>query len=187
MAEPLARAAFDTTAEERTDVAVRVAELLPSVRRQRHLTVAITLGVAAVVVFALMRWTSPDSAWPVQAGCAAAATAVVGLFTPRSFRRAHRKLIHRTMVDAYGGDGPMPFAVELHPDGLVADCRDHRISLPWRAVHTVRQDGDDIEIRSRTVLVIVRARAFATPAARATFFDLCQSLASGGTRSVTST
>lgn len=187
MAEPLARVTFDTTAEERTDVAVRVAEQLPSLRRQRHLTVAITLGVAAVVVFALMRWTSPDSAWPVQAGCAAAATAVAGLFTPGSFRRAHRKVIHRAMVEAYGGDGPMPFAVELHADGLVADSRDHRISLPWREVHTVRQDGDDIEIRSRAVLVVVRARAFATAAARTTFFALCQSLAGSGAQSAPST
>lgn len=182
MAEPLARVTFDTTAEERTDVAIRVAEQLPSVRRQQRLAVVITLGVAAVVTFGLLRWSWPAGAWPVAAGIAAAATAIVGLSTPRSFRNAHRKAIHRAMSEAHG-DGTLPFAVELQPDRIEADSGDHRISLPWREVHSVRQDGDDIEIRSRTVLIVVRFRAFTGEAERDGFLGLCRRLAGGATGS----
>jgi len=176
MAEPLARANFDSTAAERADVACRVAELLPTVRRQRRLALVLGLAMGAALILATLRWRGPDGDWFVQIGIAALAALVVGMMAPSQLRRSYRRTMHKVMLDAYG-DGPQPFAAELHPDHVVGLSNQHNLTVPWREVRSVRDVGGDLEIVARTSLIVVRARAFASGDERDRFRQLAERLA----------
>ena len=176
MAEPLAHAAFDTTAAERADVACRAAELLPTVRRQRRLAVVLALAIATPLTLALMRWRSPDGDWLIQVGITALVALVVGMLAPAQVRRSYRRAVHKMALDAYG-DGPLPFAVDMHADHVVGHSKQHSLTVPWREVRSVRDIGGDVEIASSSAMMVVRARAFASADERDRFRQLAERLA----------
>lgn len=175
MSGPFARAAFDMTLDERVDVTCRHADLLPSVRRQRFVGLALLALVAGALTFGATRLLSPDGSPTIQAVATLVVIAIFACFGPRLWRRTRERATRRVLAEVTG-DGPVPFVVELYAARIGITSGDSQASVPWHEVTAVRDRSGDVELTGPATLIVVRSRAFASPADAAEFRDVADRL-----------
>ncbi len=117
MGEPLARASFSFSLEDRIDVAVRTADHLPSIRSQRRVAL-IAVGVLSALVMAGALWLLPHSWSPPWIVAASLAFGALGMFIRHlRYPTLYRRAVGRILRDMYG-DGTHPCDVEIGTDQL---------------------------------------------------------------------
>jgi hypothetical protein len=167
MTEPLARAEYDYTLDELADVSWRAAKNSPRFRhRQRRttITLGIGFGVAAASVVAFAH--GPSVAAVLGAGALTAIVIIAWrtLRLPAQYRRA----VKRQALRRHGA-GPLHCAIELHPERVLLQQPGLDLQFAWPEVLAVSVERDDVEIRARSGVLVVRGRAFANAAAREQF------------------
>ncbi|HEX5053449.1 MAG TPA: hypothetical protein VFZ65_16850 [Planctomycetota bacterium] len=171
---PLACAEFSFSLDDLVDVAerfLRRSRVHARLRLQATFAAALLGGVS---MFALLSM-SPTSSRTVNA-LLGAGTALVGFGVLHvRFERLHARRLRRYLHELHG-DGPHPCRVELHRDRVRAAQLGTTTEWPWDQVHGVTATGDDIELQTSAGCTVVRARAFASPEARARFLATAQRL-----------
>ena len=175
MMECFARAAFDMTLDERVDVSCRHADLLPSVRRQRFIGLLLLALVAGALTCGAARLLSPTGSAVLQGAATLVVVAILAGFGPRLWRRTRERAIRRVLAEVTG-DGPVPFVVELYAARIGLTSGETAASVPWHEITAVRDHAGDVELTGPATLIVVRARAFATPAAAAEFRAVAERL-----------
>lgn len=171
MTEPLARALFVYTLDDRVDVSWRAARHSPSVQRLWRRGRLLSTALVAMLAPLLLHTFAPNV--PTIAVIAATVIGCIGMFVVWNERigSRYRRLVRRMLREAHG-EGHHQCDVALHADRLLVRQDEGLLSFPWPEVDSVRDDDGDIELLSPRGAVVVRGRAFANETERAAFLRL---------------
>ena len=166
---------FDFTVDDMVDVTERATGRSALVRSWRWRSTAIACGVTALAVYLL----SPGSeGFRVFAACIAIGLGLT--FFPSSTERARRSRLRRFLRERLGGDGPFRCEVELKPEGVAVSQAGTQALRDWSTIVSIEEGPDAVELVPRGAgSLVVRNRAFASPAERAEFIRLARSYIAG--------
>jgi hypothetical protein len=179
----LARVEFDFSPADLADVNRRSPILQRALRRQL-LLVRIGFGIGAAWGLGLLlpgqallpepRW------WPAIAAAGLLGGWLGGAWTAGRQRTGIERLLREAM---HGADSAR-CVVELRRDAVVVRQLDQMAGMEWAHLEAVEEQGSDVELRG-PMRIVVRARAFATPAARAEFVATARRLHAAARADVT--
>jgi hypothetical protein len=107
--------------------------------------------------------------------------AIAGFFMACAFYYvAYRGLIkgrmRKFLREQMGTDGPVPFEVELTPDGIWTKLHKVQLSFAWEDVSEISDLPDSIEMYvAEGGIVVVRDKAFSSTADRKRFLEIARS------------
>ena len=164
---------FEATIEELADVQIRYANLT-SVGKQMRRQYARGLGIAVGLTFAIATaaefgW-SDASAWVTSGAVGLLIGSLVAGYGRLSYDDRLRRRQTQLLKSAFG---PEPFRcdVELTPEGVVTRQKNTVTTNPWKDLTAVNELPEGVELCFQGGYVMVRARAFGSPAERAYFLD----------------
>ena len=175
MTELLAQVAFETTLNERVDVAVRArSRLYGRLMWGYPAGVALIGSLAVVLLVTFVEQEPAATAW----FAGGITLAILAVLLPLVMALAPR-IGARVAILRLCGGGPYPVTVTLTADEITTDDRNLRMSVSWANVQCVDFERDRIEIFSRATMFWVPSRAFASDTERSAFLELAQRLATG--------
>jgi hypothetical protein len=162
---------FDFTIEDMVDVTERATGRSAVVRSWRWRSTAIACGVTALAVYLL----SPGSeGFRLFAACIAIGLGLT--FFPANMDRARRSRLRRFLRERLGGEGPFRCEVELKPEGVWVSQAGTQSLREWSSIASIEEGPEAVEIVPRSAgSLVVRNRAFSSPAERAEFVRLARS------------
>ena len=175
MTELPARAEFSYTLADLADVSWRAAKHSPTFRRQQTWT-ALVLGLTAGgLVVAALALTRDERSPALLLGAGAATAVVFMLWRTLRLPSLYRRAVTRIARERHG-DGPFACVVELHEHHVALQQPGLELKFAWPEVLAITADGDDLELRARRGVMVVRGRAFANAAAREQFVGTARRL-----------
>ena len=166
---------FDFTIDDMVDVSERATGRSALVRSWRWRSTFVACGLTALMVYLV---TSGSEGLRLFTACIA-----IGLglsIFPSSMERARKSRLRRFLRERLGGDGPFRCEVELKPDGVAVSQAGTQSLRQWSAIAAIEETADAIEIIPRGAgTLVVRNRAFGSPAERAEFVRLARSYIAG--------
>jgi hypothetical protein len=169
------RVRFDFTLDDMVDVTERATARSGLIRSWRSQSTVVMCCIAAALAY----MTVPaDAGWRLFA--AAAAIGITAALYPAGMASARKSRLRQFMQERFGSEGPYTCEVEIGPAGLQVSQAGTRSTREWRTIVSIEDVAAGIEFVSRPGgTLIVRNRAFATPADRAEFLRLARSYATG--------
>ena len=165
------RVQFDYSEDELVEGSMRFMMRSKSVRTwqwQGYFTTALVMGVLG---FAFFPWAG-NGALGIAAALALFGAAMYHMTYREEFEKRVRKLCRERIAEGW----PLSCEVELSPVGVEIRQRGTQTTHEWEEVAEVIETADSVDIFTRSGGgVIVRQRAFASPAARQEFVNLARS------------
>jgi hypothetical protein len=179
---PPAVARFEFTIDDLLDVGERSMSRSQVVGELRR-----NAAIAFAVIVAALVFLAAPGPLALRLVAAAAAALLAWAVYGRLRRQTVRVRLRAFWRERLEGDGPFRCEVELTPEGMVVRQFSTTTNTPWEQIATITETADGVELSGRRRgLVVVRERAFATPADKRRFVDyaraslLEQSSASSG-------
>jgi hypothetical protein len=173
------RVRFDFTLDDMVDVTERATARSGVIRSLRSQSTVVMCCIAAAIAFLTV---PADIGWRLFA--AAAAIGITATLYPASMASTRRSRLRQFMRERFGGEGPYTCEVEISPAGLQVSQAGARSIREWATVVSIEDVTAGIEFVSRPGgTLVVRNRAFASPAQRAEFLRLARSYAPGASPS----
>lgn len=170
------RVRFEATVDDVVDVTRRWNRYSPAARRVRRNDIAMTVGSTSIACFVVSVLVSDVPPW---AGLALAIP--VGLLVLGIYPVIHDRIVAgrtRALVrEGMRGADAVTVEVALTPLGVVLHAAHDTVTVEWARVRRITDVPDGIEIVADAAVVMVRARAFASPEDRARFLARAMSLA----------
>jgi hypothetical protein len=169
------RVRFDFTLDDMVDLTERATARSGLIRSWRSQSTVVMCCIAAALAY----MTVPaETGWRLFA--AAAAIGITAALYPAGMASARKSRLRQFMRERFGGEGPYTCEIEISPDGLQVSQAGTRSTRDWRTIVSIEDVAAGIEFLSRPGgTLIVRNRAFASPADRAEFLRLARSYATG--------
>lgn len=172
---------FVTNVDDLVDAYERYWRRAPVGRTQRRRG---TLGVAAAFTVSLFvtMWVVGETSWPLALPLAGVAIVLGAASWPLSrylYDRSLRRRLRRVLAEDAGERTSWLCEVELRDAGMWSRGRGIEAVYDWRELTWLEDAGDTIECHFRSSFVMVRERAFTTPAERAEFLEAARRLAAG--------
>jgi hypothetical protein len=166
---------FDFTIDDMVDVTERATGRSPLIRSWRWRSTAIACAVSALAVYLL----SPGSeGFRLFAACIAIGLGMT--FFPANLERARRSRLRRFLRERLGSDGPFRCEVELKPEGVAVSQAGTQSLREWSTIVSIEDGPEAVEIVPRSAgSLVVRNRAFSSPAERTEFIRLARSYIAG--------
>jgi hypothetical protein len=166
---------FDATIDELTDVHLRLSHRATAYRRGRARNRWVVGGSCALAIaggaFGRMARPVPLSILLVITIAAVAGGVIIGFLYGRFEAAYVRRHARRSLVELHGGTEPFRCEFEIRRDGLWARSKDVETTFAWPKLVRVAETDGDVEFTFDPGLVVIRARAFPTPADRAAFLN----------------
>ena len=172
--QPLAHVEFDATLDERVDVQVRLAILVPSLRASRR-RARIGVGVGAGIAMLLLPFAF-RLPLPLRLLLATVAGTVGYAAAGPWLAASHRRLVRQALREM-GAETPVRCEVELHRDALRVCQGGIDMRVPWSDLQSVTERRGDVELCFRQAMVVVRRRAFRGEQQLSGFLGLVEQLA----------
>ena len=170
------RARFEATLDDVVDVSRRWNRYSPAARRVRRNDIAMTVGSTSAACFVVSVLVSDV---PALAGLAFAIP--VGLVVLGIYPVIHDRIVaSRTRAlarEAMRGAETITVEVALTPLGVVLHAGNDTVTVEWPRVTRISDVPEGVEIVAEAAVVMVRARAFASPEERAGFLTRAKELA----------
>ena len=172
------RAEFDATLEELADVGVRLNErsrVSRSSRRQAIVLAGLIGGAAAYVVLDVI-FSVPPAARVI---LSAAVGCVVAFFSAQRHDGIVRQRYRKYCAERLGDRTSAHCEIEPRTEGLYVRQDQLDMTFSWEGIETIEDGTEDLVFTFRQGLVVVRGRAFSTPAERTRFVTKARTLSEG--------
>lgn len=155
--------AYETTIDEATDIAIRMARLTGNLSMRSHMWIG--LAMAPVIVVALVFLIQDPLAKWFLGGTTTILYILYWLSNYRSIAlKQFRKQIRKALVKALGTDKPMPCEYEMDDTGLAYRKAGQEIRFEWSHVAAIKENEGDIEITMVPAgIAVIPKRIFETP------------------------
>lgn len=175
---------FDSTFDDFVDGQRRLRRGLPAIRkmRQRETFTTTTLAVVVAVAASLL---GEETSLGRSVTVAVTTLVLMRVAYPRFWDWWVDRRTRAYLRDTLPSMGRIPTEVTLDESGVHAKSPVADMTIPWARVRGITDTSDGIEIVGTGEIVMVRARAFDTPEARAAFLEEARKHAGAGTLSGT--
>lgn len=161
---------YEATLDEIVDTHLRLQRRSKLARRWLWQATLVT-GLAAAVLLYILAPAITGSKLSWAATGFVIGSGVFFLYYPFAVRRRTRRYIQEQV----GNKDPVPFELELTPDGIWTKQQKVQLSFDWADVDEISDLPGLIEMYvPQGGIVVVRDRAFATPAERQRFLELAR-------------
>jgi hypothetical protein len=177
---------FDATFDELIDIQLRTlsaSQVVSSWRRVNRIAMA---AVTALVAFLLIQLFPRLFQLSLRAtatagllGAGAAALISYAIY-PFDHKRILRRRLGKLLIEQFGNIQSIRCEIELRRDNLFVRQAGLEIAHSWTTIRGIRDTPDGVEFKLPAGLLMVRSRAFATPAEREQFLSQARGLASEG-------
>jgi hypothetical protein len=177
---------FDATFDELIDIQLRTlsaSQVVSSWRRVNRIAMA---AVTALVAFLLIQLfprlfqLSPRATATAGLLGAGAAALISYAMYPLDHKRILRRRLGKLLIEQFGNIQSIRCEIELRRDNLFVRQAGLEIAHSWTTIRGIRDTPDGVEFKFPAGLLMVRSRAFATPAEREQFLSQARGLASEG-------
>ena len=175
----LSNVQFDATFDELIDIQLRVLSGSLAVSSWRRVSRIATAAVTALIMFLLIQLFPRATSTAGLLGAGAAGLISYAMY-PIDHKRMLRRRLGKLLNEQFGNIQSIRCEIELRRERLVVRQTGVEIAHSWSSIRGIRDTPDGVEFKLPAGLLMVRSRAFATPAEREQFLSQARALAHAG-------
>lgn len=172
------RVEFEATVRDALEVELRALHRSPLAKRWHRRDAIVTSVLSGLGIFIFLGLTRPPAPMDFRIVFLAAWMVGIPLALMRVYRSEGKVRMERYLREQLG-DGPIPVAIELRPQGLWIRQANMEVLLDWKEATAVEDTSAGVEIVFRVGPVVALERAFTSADQRAAFAARARALMKG--------